>query len=119
MTLEGILEHRRAVRKYAADKELDSEKVKECIRLATLAPTSSNMQLWEAYHVTDSATLQKLSEACLGQGSAKSCKQMVVFVTRQDKWKAHAKAVLEANIKDIEQNSPEDRKAHRIALLYN
>lgn len=116
MTLEEILEHRRAVRKYAADKELDSEKVKECIRLATLAPTSSNMQLWEAYHVTDSATLQKLSEACLGQGSAKSCKQMVVFVTRQDKWKAHAKAVLEANIKDIEQNSPEDRKAHRIAL---
>ena len=80
MTLEEILEHRRAVRKYAADKELDSEKVKECIRLATLAPTSSNMQLWEAYHVTDSATLQKLSEACLGQGSAKSCKQMVVFV---------------------------------------
>lgn len=116
MTLEEILEHRRAVRKYAADKELDSEKVKECIRLATLAPTSSNMQLWEAYHVTDPATLQKLSEACLGQGSAKSCKQMVVFVTRQDKWKAHAKAVLEANIKDIEQNSPEDRKAHRIAL---
>lgn len=49
MTLEQILEHRRAVRKYDKDKELDTEKVKECIRLATLAPTSSNMQLWEAY----------------------------------------------------------------------
>lgn len=87
MTLEQILEHRRAVRKYDKDKELDTEKVKECIRLATLAPTSSNMQLWEAYHVTDPDKLRLMAEACLGQGSARSCKQMVVFVTRQDKWK--------------------------------
>ncbi len=116
MTLEQILEHRRAVRKYAADKEIDTEKVKECIRLATLAPTSSNMQLWEAYHVTDPEVLKQMSVACLGQGSASTCKQMVVFVTRQDKWKAHAKAVLDANIADVMQNSPEDRKPHRIAL---
>lgn len=116
MTLEQILEHRRAVRKYDKDKELDTEKVKECIRLATLAPTSSNMQLWEAYHVTDPDKLRLMAEACLGQGSARSCKQMVVFVTRQDKWKAHAKAVLEANIAEIERNSPEDRKVHRIDL---
>lgn len=116
MTLEQILEHRRAVRKYDPDKELDTDKVKECIRLATLAPTSSNMQLWEAYHVTDPDTLQKMARACLGQGSARTCKQMVVFVTRQDKWKSHAKAVLKAGIEEIEQNSPEDRKAHRISL---
>lgn len=57
-----------------------------------------------------------MAEACLGQGSARSCKQMVVFVTRQDKWKAHAKAVLDANIAEIQRNSPEDRKAHRIDL---
>lgn len=116
MTLEQILEHRRAVRKYDPNKELDTEKVKECIRLATLAPTSSNMQLWEAYHVTDPGKMAEMAHACLDQGSAKSCKQMVVFVTRQDKWKAHAKAVLKAGIEEIEQNSPEDRKAHRIAL---
>lgn len=74
------------------------------------------MQLWEAYHVTDPDKLRLMAEACLGQGSARSCKQMVVFVTRQDKWKAHAKAVLEANIAEIQRNSPEDRKAHRIDL---
>ena len=104
------------MRKYDKDKELDTEKVKECIRLATFAPTSSNMQLWEAYHVTDPDKLRLMAEACLGQGSARSCKQMVVFVTRQDKWKAHAKAVLEANIAEIKRNSPEDRKVHRIDL---
>lgn len=116
MTLEQILEHRRAVRKYDPNKELDTEKVKACVRLATLAPTSSNMQLWEAYHVTDPGVLKLLATACLGQGSASSCKQMVVFVTRQDKWKAHAKAVLDANIAEVMKNSPEERKAHRIAL---
>lgn len=110
-----MLEHRRAVRNYAADRDIDPEKVKECIMEAVLAPTSSNMQLWEAYHVTDGEVLRKLAHACLSQGSAMTCKEMVVFVTRQDKWKAHAAAVLRANIGDIERNSPEDRKAHRIA----
>ncbi|MDD6552187.1 MAG: nitroreductase family protein [Prevotellaceae bacterium] len=116
MSLEEILQHRRAVRKYDPEKNLDPEKVKDCIRLATLAPTSSNMQLWEAYHVTDPEVLKEMAVACLNQGSARSCKEMVVFVTRQDKWKSHAKAVLEANIAEINANSPEDRKAHRIAL---
>ena len=116
MTLREILEHRRAVRVYDAEKPLDAEKVKECIRLATLAPTSSNMQLWECYHVTDPEVLKKLAVACLGQGSAKTAQQMVVFVTRQDRWKSHADAVLKANIEEINANSPEERKAHRIAM---
>lgn len=116
MTLEQILEHRRAVRDYDAEKDIDTEKVKECIRLATLAPTSSNMQLWEAYHVTNPETLKAMATACLEQGSATTCKQMVVFVTRQDKWKSHAHAVLEAGIEEIRQNSPEERQEHRIKL---
>ena len=116
MSLKEILEHRRAVRKYDPDRNPDPEKVKQCINLAMLAPTSSNMQLWEAYHITNPDTLKQMAVACLGQGSARSCKQMVVFVTRQDKWKSHAKAVLDANIQDIKQNSPADRQAHRIKL---
>lgn len=116
MSLKEILEHRRAVRKYDPDRNPDPEKVKQCINLAMLAPTSSNMQLWEAYHITNPDTLKQMAVACLSQGSARSCKQMVVFVTRQDKWKSHAKAVLDANIQDIKQNSPADRQAHRIKL---
>lgn len=114
MSLESILNFRRAVRVYDANKELDPEKVQEGVRLAMLAPTSSNMQLWEAYHITNPEILTKLAEACLGQGSAKQCNQMVVFVTRQDKWKSHAEAVLQANIEEIRQNSPTGRQEHRI-----
>lgn len=53
MSLQEILEYRRSVRYFDEAKELDIEKVKYCIELATLAPNSSNMQLWEFYHITD------------------------------------------------------------------
>ena len=67
-----MLEHRRAVRYYDASKPIDADRVKECVRLATLAPTSSNMQLWEAYHVTDRATIDRLVPACMGQSAVKT-----------------------------------------------
>ncbi|MBF1082579.1 MAG: nitroreductase family protein, partial [Prevotellaceae bacterium] len=104
MTLREILEHRRAVRKYDSQQKLDDERVRECLRLATLAPTSSNLQLWEAWHVTSEDTLKALATACLGQGSARSAQQIVVFVTRQDKYRKHAREVLKANINEVNMN---------------
>ena len=92
--LKDILHFRRAVRYYASTP-ISEEKVRECLRLATLAPSGFNMQLYEFYHITDKALLEKLAKACLGQLSATTAQQMVVFVTRQDKHRQHAKAILE------------------------
>lgn len=117
MTLQEILNHRRAIRRFDPAKPLDTEKVKECLRLATLAPTSSNMQLWEAYHVTDKAVMEKLGVACLGQRSATSAQQFMVFVTRQDRFMQHSKAVMAASYADIEQNSPAEKQAGRKKLI--
>ncbi len=89
-TVSEAIEYRRSVRKYLED-ELDVEKVKKCIRNATLAPNSSNMQLWEFYHITDKETLKKLSKACFDQNAAKTAANMVVFVARRDKWRKRAK----------------------------
>lgn len=114
MTLEEILEHRRSVRKYDPDKPVDSEEVKRCIELATLAPTSSNMQLWEAYHITDAAILGKLSKACFNQSAAATAKQMVVFVTRQDLHRRRAHAVLTFERGNVSRNSPVERQERRI-----
>ena len=50
MNLEEVLNYRRSVRVFDKTKPLDPEKVKHCLELATLAPNSSNMQLWEFYH---------------------------------------------------------------------
>ncbi len=84
MNLQEILEHRRAVRYYDASKPIDADRVEACVRLATLAPTSSNMQLWEAYHVTDRATIDRLVPACMDQAAVKTAQQLVVFVVRPD-----------------------------------
>ena len=89
-TVSEAIEYRRSVRKYL-DIQLDEEKVKNCIKNATLAPNSSNMQLWEFYHVTDNKTLKKLSKACFDQNAAKTAVNMVVFVARRDKWRERAK----------------------------
>lgn len=86
------LRHRRSVRLYDENKEIDSEIVKKCIQHATLAPTSSNMQLWEFHHIIDSEKLTKLTKACLGQSAAKTAKQLVVIVVRKDLWKKRANA---------------------------
>ncbi len=85
------LNYRRSVRIYDKDIEIDSEIVKKCIEQATLAPNSSNMQLWEFYHITSKNTLSKLAKACLGQNAAATAKEMVVFVVRKDLWRERVK----------------------------
>ena len=93
-TVTEAIAYRRSVRVYRDDVELDDEKVRQCLINASLAPTSSNLQLWEFYHVTDKAKLKSLSTACFDQPAAKSAKQLVVVVTRKDLWRNRSKANL-------------------------
>ncbi len=113
MSLEEILHYRRSVRYFDEEKEIDTEKVRHCIELATLAPASSNMQLWEFYHITDAEMMKKLSHACLGQRAASTAGQAVVFVTRRDLHRRRSKAILEFEKGNIERNSPRERRAKR------
>ena len=89
-TVSDAIEFRRSVRKFDPKKDLDTDIVKKCIINATLAPTSSNLQLWEFYHITDKNLLGKISECCFGQPAAKTAKQIVVTVVRKDLWKSRA-----------------------------
>lgn len=114
MNLDEVLDYRRSIRLFDKTKPLDTAKVKHCIELATLAPNSSNMQLWEFYHVTNPELMEKISHACLDQTATQTAAQIVIFVTRQDKHKEHAKYVLDFERGNIERNSPEDRQAKRI-----
>lgn len=120
MTLAEIINYRRSVRNYKA-VPIDDEKVKHCLELATLAPNSSNMQLWEFYHITDTEVLKKLSIACLNQESATTAQQMVVFVTRQDLYQKRAKKMLELETLNIHKNSPtvkQDKRINRWKMYY-
>lgn len=113
MTLEEIINYRRSVRHYK-NLPIDSEKVKHCIELATLAPNSSNMQLWEFYHITNPAILKQLSVACLDQMAATTAQQMVVFVTRQDLHQKRAKTMMELETQNVLKNTPKEKQEKRI-----
>lgn len=114
MNLKEVLEFRRSVRVYDAAQPVDTQKIKDCLELATLAPNSSNMQLWEFYHVSDTEKLKELSVACLGQSAATTAPQMVVFVTRQGLYKSRSKQILAFERGNIQRNSPVDRQEKRI-----
>ena len=46
-----IVDQRRSVRIYDQDADFDSSAVTRSLQRATLAPNSSNLQLWEFYHI--------------------------------------------------------------------
>ncbi len=50
-SFNDILNYRRSTRKYDPQKPINQNIVKDCVKKATLAPNSSNMQLWEFHHV--------------------------------------------------------------------
>ena len=114
MTFEEILNYRRSVRYYDPEKPIETETVKHCIEQATLAPNSSNMQLWEFYHITNPDVLKKISVACFNQAAASTAQQIVVFVTRQDLYKKRAKQILELEKQNVLKNSPPEKQQKRI-----
>lgn len=114
MNLDEVLHHRRSVRVYDKEKPIDTEKVKHCLELATLAPNSSDMQLWEFYHITEHELLAKISRDSLGQKAASTASQIVIFVVRRDWYKKHARFVLNFERENIRHYSPKERQAKRI-----
>lgn len=114
MTLSDILNRRRAVRYFDAEQPLDPLAVKRCLELAQLAPSSSNMQLYEFYHIIDRTLLADLAHACLDQQAATTAQQMVVFVTRQDLARQRARTVMAMEADNLRRHSPADKIDKRL-----
>ena len=71
-TVTEAITYRRSVRIYDPEKPIDSAIVKKCLENAALAPNSSNMQLWEFYHITDKETINKFTPLCFNQDGENS-----------------------------------------------
>lgn len=119
MEFIDAVNRRRSVRKYDAEKPIDIEKVRACIELATLAPNSSNMQLWEFHHIVSKDHLKKMQRFSFGQNAAKTAQQMVVMVVRKDLWRVRAKAHVDY-LKELYGDIPkkEQTKRARFAFAY-
>ena len=93
-----IVNYRRSVRVYDAQAEIDEQVIQESLELATLSPNSSNMQLWEFVWVSSPEKKEAIAKACFNQSAARTAPHLIIFLTRQDRWKNMAQWNLD-NIK--------------------
>ncbi len=84
---QQIIEFRRSNRKFDPNVAIPTEVIERSLQRAILSPNSSNMQLWEFYWIHSEDEKKKVAELCLGQSAARTAQELVVFVTRPDKWK--------------------------------
>jgi nitroreductase len=113
------IHYRRSVRIYDHEKSIDKTIVKKCIEQASLAPNSSNMQLWEFYHITSKDIIDKIAPFCFNQNAAKTAQQLVVFVVRKDLWKKRAKANLSFMDANFGANNPKTKQSSREKVARN
>ena len=118
-TVSEAIQYRRSVRVYDAEKQIDTGIVKKCIMQAALAPNSSNMQLWEFYHVTSKNIIDKIAPFCFNQNAARTAQQLVVFVSRKDLWKKRAKANLSFLDTTFGANNPKSKQSSREKVARN
>ena len=118
-TVSEAINYRRSVRVYDSEKTIDKNIVKKCIQQAALAPNSSNMQLWEFYHITSEATIAKIAPFCFNQNAARTAQQLVVFVTRKDLWKKRAKANLAFIDNNFGKDNPKPEQSNREKVARN
>ncbi len=97
---QRIVEFRRSNRGFDPKVVVPDEVIKISLERAILSPNSSNMQLWEFYWLSTPEAIAAMTPICLNQRAASTAKQMVVFVTRKDKWKSRA----QWNLNLIKQN---------------
>ena len=115
--LDKIVRTRRSVRRYKKT-DINDDDVKDSIHHASLAPNSSNLQLWEFYHITSEELMNKISKACFDQPAARTANQFVVIVTRKDLW--NERRIFNINtIKNKSLNtSDKSLKNRNLALKY-
>lgn len=109
---EQIVHERRSVRIYDELAPFDGNAVLRSLERAVLSPNSSNLQLWEFYRVHTKQKKDELAGYCLGQKAAKTANELIVVVTRKDKWKERAQFVLN----EARKSFPE-KKGKKEALI--
>ncbi len=88
---EEIVNYRRAVRIFDPN-DFNPNSVTQSLKRAILAPSSSNMQLYELYRITDDNKAAKkiINEYCLNQNTSRTAREFVIVVARPDLWRNRA-----------------------------
>lgn len=92
-SFQSVLKARRSIRVYTGDP-IPEAVMREVLKEATLAPSSSNLQTYELYWVRDPERKKQLAAACLSQPAATTAGELVVVVARSDLWQRNLRKLL-------------------------
>jgi nitroreductase len=96
---DQVVESRRSVRIFTGEP-ISDEVMLRLIDLATMAPSSSNLQPWEFHWVRTPEKKAELVKACLSQPAAKTAGELVVIVARTGTWRRNIGEM----VRRLEQN---------------
>jgi len=86
-TAQGVLQRlnwRYATKKMNASRKVAQDKVDRIVEAARLAPTSSGLQPFELFVVTDDAVREKIKAIAWKQGQVTDCSHLLVFAAWDD-----------------------------------
>ena len=81
MEFQKLIEVRRSVRKYAADKKVTKEELMEMIGAAQEAPSWKNTETGRYYCVLSEEMTERVRRECLPEGNARKAENAVLVVT--------------------------------------
>ena len=114
-SVSEAIKFRRSVRIYNPKKSINSNLVKKCIEQALLSPSSSNLQLWEFYHIKSENFLKNVVKVCFNQPAAKTAQELVIPVVRLDLWPER----INSNVNFIKSsNKGKDKEKIKGAIEY-
>ncbi len=101
-----VVMSRRSVRCFDG-QNIPEDIINNCLDLALLAPTSSNLQCWEFYWVKTEPNKKALAYACFNQSAARTAGELIVAVARTETWDKVRRQILG----DLEKSPEKPPKA--------
>ena len=87
MEFSDIVQRRRSVKSYDAEKSISDVELKELFEEVILSPSSFNLQHWTFIAVKDSEQKKALKEAAWGQQQVEDCSVAIVVCGKLDAYK--------------------------------
>lgn len=112
-----VIKKRRSIRRYTKTP-VPANVIGTALDAALIAPNSSNLQSWKFFWVKTQTNKEKLIDACLGQGAAKTAQELIVAVANPKAYKFTAPKIIQIYKENNAKKFIIDYYAKLVPLLY-
>ncbi len=110
MEFSDIIQRRRSVKSYDAERSINDLKLKELFEEVILSPSSFNLQHWTFIAVKDSGQKKLLKEAAWGQQQVEDCCAAILVCGKLDAYKDAPR---------IYENAPKEVREGMLPMIEN